>query len=170
MRSFLQTLGNWLWRPAVTPKLPPYPFTDRALKVLSLSNLEACTFNHEYIGPEHLLLALLNEGSGLAAHVLRGLFGDLAKLRTEMESQIVRGPAQNENLRIAMRPLTPRASRALDHASAEANGLNHEYVGTEHLLLGVLREENSLPCQMLRSIGIDAKTVRNELLKTLGGT
>src|ERR1700739_1348641 len=111
-------------------------FTDRARKVMQLANQEAQRFNHEYIGTEHVLLGLLKEGSGVAATVIRKLDIDLRKIRLEVEKLVQRGRDQNA---MGSLPQTPRAKRAIEYAMLEARELNHGYVGTEHILLGLLR-------------------------------
>ena len=112
-------------------------FTDRARKVMQLANQEAQRFNHEYVGTEHVLLGLIEEGGGVAANVLQNLGIDLAKVRREVEKIIQPGPwpVGTENL-----PRTPRAKKVMEYALEEAHGFQHNYIGTEHLLLGLIRE------------------------------
>src|SRR5262245_19305107 len=112
-------------------------FTDRARKVMQLANQEAQRFNHEYIGTEHILLGLVKEGSGVAANVLKNLDVDLRRVRLEVERIIQSGP---DMITARKLPQTPRARKAIEYASAEARELKHNYVGTEHVLLGLLRE------------------------------
>src|SRR3989440_4747400 len=107
-------------------------FTDRARKVMQLANQEAQRFNHEYIGTEHILLGLIREGTGVAANVLKNLDLDLGKVQREVEMIIQPGPHEWSG----KLPLTSRSKKALDFALDEARGLKHDYVGTEHLLLG----------------------------------
>src|SRR5881396_375433 len=110
-------------------------FTDRARKVMQLANQEAQRFNHEYIGTEHILLGLVKEGSGVAANVLKNLDVDLRKIRLEVEKIVQTGP---DMVTIPNPPQTPRAKRVVEFAIDEACSLDHNYVGTEHLLLGIL--------------------------------
>src|SRR5438477_477834 len=111
-------------------------FTDRARKVMQLANQEAQRFNHEYIGTEHILLGLVKEGSGVAAHVLKNLDIDLRKVRLEVEKIAQSGPDMADVVLFGRRPQTPRAKKVIEYSIEEARNLNHNYVGTEHLLLG----------------------------------
>src|SRR5471030_2080285 len=111
-------------------------FTDRARKVMALANQEAQRFNHEYIGTEHILLVLVKEGSGVGATVIKNFDIDLRKVRLEVEKLVKSGP---EMVTMGKLPITPLAMRVLECAAEEADTLNHKYVGTEHLLLGLLR-------------------------------
>ena len=111
-------------------------FTDRARKVMELANQEAQRFNHEYIGTEHILLGLVKEGSGVAANVLKNLDIDLRKIRLEVEKIVQSGP---DMVTMGKLPQTPRAKKVIEYSIEEARNLNHNYVGTEHLLLGLLR-------------------------------
>ena len=111
-------------------------FTDRARKVMALANQEAQRFNHEYIGTEHILLGLVKEGSGVGANVLKNLDVDLRKVRLEVEKLVHSGP---DMVTMGKLPQTPRAKKVIEYAIEEARNLNHNYVGTEHLLLGLLR-------------------------------
>src|SRR3954451_4607755 len=106
-------------------------FTDRARKVMQLANQEAQRFNHEYIGTEHILLGLVKEGSGVAANVLKNLDIDLRKIRLEVQNIVQSGP----DAVLGKLPQTPRAKKVIEYAIEEARNLNHNYVGTEHLLL-----------------------------------
>src|SRR5436305_1118775 len=126
-------------------------FTDRARKVMQLANQEALRFNHEYIGTEHILLGLIKEGSGVAANVLKNLDIDLAKVRREVEKIVLAGPGP---VTIGRLPQTPRAKKVTEYAVEEARDLNHNYVGTEHLLLGLLREEEGVASQVLMNLGL----------------
>src|SRR5258708_5840180 len=114
-------------------------FTDRARKVMQLANQEAQRFNHEYIGTEHILLGLVKEGSGVAANVLKNLDVDLRKIRLEVEKIVQSGP---DMVTMGKLPQTPRAKKVIEYSMEEARNLNHNYVGTEHILLGLLREED----------------------------
>src|SRR5579885_1995772 len=121
-------------------------FTDRARKVMQLANQEAQRFNHEYIGTEHILLGLVKEGSGVAANVLKNLQVDLRNLRLELDK--IAGTAASA-VTPGKLPFTPRAMKALQYSIEEARELHHNYVGTEHLLLGVLREKQGAGLQIL---------------------
>src|SRR5512137_1309224 len=111
-------------------------FTDRARKVMALANQEAQPFNHEYIGTEHILLGLVKEDSGVGANVLKNLGVDLRKVRLEMEKLVKSGPNRVTTRKL---PPTPRAKKVIEYAIEEARSLNHNYVGTEHMLLGLVR-------------------------------
>ena len=112
-------------------------FTDRARRVMGLARQEAQRFNHEYIGTEHILLGLIQEGSGVAANVLRNLDIDLDKIRREVEKIVQSGPSM---VTMGQLPFTPRAKKVLELSVEEASNLGHNYIGTEHLLLGLIRE------------------------------
>ncbi len=140
-------------------------FTDRARKVMSLARQEAQRFNHEYIGTEHILLGLVQEGSGLAARVLKNLDVDLRKIRTAVEKLIPHGPP---TVQMGQLPFTPRAKRVLELAQGEANQLGHDHIGTEHLLLGLLRENEGVAAQVLMNLGLKLEDVREEVLEVLG--
>src|SRR5438874_5563434 len=118
-------------------------FTDRARKVMQLANQEAQRFNHEYIGTEHILLGLVKEASGVAANVLKNLDIDLRKIRLEVEKIVQTGPGSEAVTRGDL-PLTPRTKKAIERAIAEARELRHNYVGSEHLLLGLMRENDGV--------------------------
>ena len=140
-------------------------FTDRARKVMQLSNHEAQRFNHEYIGTEHMLLGLLKEGSGVAAKALQNLEIDLRKIRLEVERLVKSGP---DMVTMGKLPQTPRAKKVIDFAMEEARGLSHSYVGTEHILLGLLREGEGVAAQVLMNLGLKLEDVRAEVLNLLG--
>ncbi len=140
-------------------------FTDRARKVMQLANQEAQRFNHEYIGTEHILLGLVKEGSGVAANVLKNLDVDLRKIRLEVEKIVQSGP---DTVTIGKLPQTPRAKKVIEYAMEEAKNLNHNYVGTEHLLLGLLREQEGVAAQVLMNLGLKLDDVREEVLNLLG--
>ena len=142
-------------------------FTDRARKVMQLANQEAQRFNHEYIGTEHVLLGLVKEGSGVAANVLKNLDVDLRKIRIEVE-RIVQPGAGGDQVVMGRLPHTPRAKKVLDYSIEEARNLNHNYVGTEHLLLGLLREQEGVAAQVLMNLGLKLEDVREEVLNLLG--
>ncbi len=140
-------------------------FTDRARKVMALANQEAQRLNHEYIGTEHILLGLVKEGSGVGANVLRNLDVDLRKVRLEVEKLVKAGP---EMVTMGKLPQTPRAKKVIEYAIEEARNLNHNYVGTEHLLLGLLREHDGVAAQVLMNLGLKLEDVREEVLNLLG--
>jgi ATP-dependent Clp protease ATP-binding subunit ClpC len=140
-------------------------FTDRARKVMQLANQEAQRFNHEYIGTEHLLLGLVKEGSGVAANVLKNLDVDLRKIRLEVEKLVQSGP---EMVTMGKLPQTPRAKKVIEYSMEEARQLNHNYVGTEHILLGLLREQEGVAAQVLMNLGMKLEDVREEVLNLLG--
>jgi ATP-dependent Clp protease ATP-binding subunit ClpC len=142
-------------------------FTDRARKVMQLANQEAQRFNHEYIGTEHILLGLVKEGSGVAANVLKNLDIDLRKIRLEVEKIVQTGPG-SEMVTMGKLPQTPRAKKVIEYSIEEARNLNHNYVGTEHLLLGLLREQEGVAAQVLMNLGLKLEDVREEVLNLLG--
>ncbi|MCH7701205.1 MAG: ATP-dependent Clp protease ATP-binding subunit [Planctomycetes bacterium] len=142
-------------------------FTDRARKVMALANQEAQRFNHEYIGTEHVLLGLVKEGSGVGANVLKNLDVDLRKVRMEVEKLVKSGP---DMVTMGKLPQTPRAKKVIEYAIEEARSLNHNYVGTEHLLLGLLREQDGVAAQVLMNLGLKLDEVREEVLNLLGAT
>ena len=136
-------------------------FTDRTRKSLQLANSEAQRFNHEYVGTEHLLMGLVKEGGGVAAAVLVNGFGvDLLKIRLEVEKLVQSGP---EIITIGKLPHTPRAKNAIEYAMDESRNLGHNYVGTEHLLLGLLREKEGVAGQVLTNLGVTIEETREVL-------
>ncbi|MEX0727202.1 MAG: Clp protease N-terminal domain-containing protein [Planctomycetaceae bacterium] len=163
-------------------------FTDRARKVTQLANAEAIRLNHEYIGTEHILLAIMAEGSGVAAHVLKNFRIDGGIVRREVEKIVQRGPKKEivDQSGFIIRWIslllgqfapsnlppknqqTPRAKKIIEYAMEEARNLNHNYVGTEHLLLGLLREPEGVAHQVLTNLGLELDDVRNEVLNILG--
>ena len=140
-------------------------FTDRARKVMNLARQEAQKLNHDYIGTEHILLGLVQEGSGVAANVLRNLDIDLKKIRLELEKFVKSG---SPTMTVGQLPFTPRAKRVLELSMEEANNLNHNYIGTEHLLLGLLREHDGYAARVLMSLGVKLEDVREEVMEILG--
>ena len=140
-------------------------FTDRARKVMQLANQEAQRFNHEYIGTEHILLGLIKEGSGVAAHVLKNLDIDLRTARSEVEKIVQSGW---DMVRMGRLPLTPRSKKVIEYSIEEARNLNHNYVGTEHLLLGLIREREGVAAQVLMNLGLKLEDVREEVVRLLG--
>lgn len=142
-------------------------FTDRAKKVMSFARQEAMKFNHEYIGTEHILLGLVQEGSGVAANVLKNMSIDLEKIRHEVEKIVKTGPSM---VTMGQLPFTPRAKKVLELSLEEASQLSHNYIGTEHLLLGLIRENEGIAAQVLMNLGIKLDEVREEVLEFLGAS
>jgi ATP-dependent Clp protease ATP-binding subunit ClpC len=140
-------------------------FTERARKVVILAKEEARRFNHDYIGTEHILLGLIREGEGVAAAVLQKMGLSLENIRLEVEKLVQPGPATQIMGDI---PFTPRAKKALELAAEEARALGHNYIGTEHLLLGLIREGEGVASQVLLNLGLDLERVRNEVMEILG--
>jgi ATP-dependent Clp protease ATP-binding subunit ClpC len=140
-------------------------FTDRARRVVVLAQEEARMLEHNYIGTEHLLLGLIHEGEGVAAKALRALDVDLDTLRREVESLVGRGQQPTKG----HIPFTPAAKKVLELALRESVQLGHEYIGTEHLLLGLLREGEEPGAQVLQQRGIELNTVRQEVVRLLHG-
>jgi ATP-dependent Clp protease ATP-binding subunit ClpC len=140
-------------------------FTDRAKKVMNLARQEAQRFNHEYLGTEHILLGLVQEGSGVAANVLRNMNIDLAKIRTEVEKLVKTGPSM---VTMGQLPFTPRAKKVLELSMEEAGNLGHNYIGTEHLLLGLIKENEGIAAKVLTNLGVKLEDVREEVLEFLG--
>ena len=140
-------------------------FTERARKVIILAKEEARRFNHDYIGTEHILLGLIREGEGVAAAVLQKLGVSLENIRLEIEKLVQPGPTTQI---IGDIPFTPRAKKALELAAEEARSLGHNYIGTEHLLLGLIREGEGISSQVLLNLGMDLNSVRNEVMELLG--
>ena len=139
-------------------------FTERARKVLALAQEEAQRFQHNYIGTEHLLLGLVREGEGVAAKVLTNLGVQLSDVRRAVEFIIGRGDRIVEG-EIG---LTPRAKKVIELAVDEAKLLKHQYIGTEHILLGLVREGGGIAAGVLESMGVKLEQVRAETLKVLG--
>jgi len=136
-------------------------FTPRAQQVLALARKEADRFNHNYVGTEHLLLGLIKLGQGVAVSVLERMGLDLESVRMEVEKQVGTGPDQKVAGNI---PYTPRVKKVLALANKEAKALNHSYVGTEHILLGLLREGEGVAARVLQTLGVDIQRTRNEIL------
>ena len=143
-----------------------YNFTERVRQVLAMAREEAGRLHHEYVGTEHILLGLIREGDGVGATALRNLSVDLDGLRHRVEEAVKRGDAARSvgpDL-----PYTSRAKKVLELAMSEARTLHHSYVGTEHLLLGLLLEEKGIAAQVLTAAGADTERVRDEVLRILG--
>src|SRR5712691_3255814 len=139
-------------------------FTPRAQQVLALARKEADRFNHNFVGTEHLLLGLIKLGQGVAVNVLQKLGLDLETVRMEVEKQVGTGPDQKM---IGNIPYTPRVKKVLALAQKEAKALNHTYVGTEHILLGLLREGDGVAARVLKNLDVDIEQTRQEILKEL---
>ncbi len=139
-------------------------FTDRARKVMGLSRQECQRFHHDYIGTEHILLGLILEGGGVAADILKNLDVDPRRLRQEVEKQVTRG---NAMVTMGQLPFTPRAKRVLELSLEEATSLGHNYIGTEHLLLGLIREEEGFAAKALRTLDVGLEAARREVIKLL---
>lgn len=142
-------------------------FTERARKVILLAKEEAKRFNHDYIGTEHILLGLVKEGEGVAAAVLNSLGLDSENIRSEVEKMVQPGVGP---VVVGDIPFTPSAKKVIELAMDEARNLGHNYIGTEHLLLGLIREGDSIAAQVLLNIGLDLKSVRDEILNLLGSS
>jgi ATP-dependent Clp protease ATP-binding subunit ClpC len=140
-------------------------FTDRARKVMGLARQEAQRFNHDYIGTEHILLGLIQEGSGVAADVLKNLDVDPKRIRQEIEKLVSHGTTM---VTMGQLPFTPRAKKVLELALEEASNLGHNYIGTEHLLLGLIREQEGIAAQVLQNLNVRLEDVREEVLELLG--
>ena len=139
-------------------------FTPRAQQVLALARKEADRFHHNYIGTEHLLLGLINLGQGVAVNVLQKMGLDLDTVRQAVDEQVGLGPEAKPSGNI---PYTPRVKKVLALAGKEAKSLNHSYVGTEHILLGLLREGEGVAARVLKSLDVDVDRCRNEILSEL---
>lgn len=139
-------------------------FTERARKALHLAQEEAQRLKHDYIGTEHLLLGLIREGDGIAAKVLNNLGVDLDKVRSSVESVLERG----NRVVTGELGLTPRAKKVIELAVDEARHLHHHYLGTEHLLLGLVREGQGIGAGVLESLGVNLEQVRVQTMQVLG--
>ncbi|MEP6603392.1 MAG: ATP-dependent Clp protease ATP-binding subunit [Spartobacteria bacterium] len=139
-------------------------FTPRAQQVLALARKEADRFNHNYVGTEHLLLGLIKLGQGVAVNVLQKMGLDLETVRMEVEKQVGSGP---ETKMVGNIPYTPRVKKVLALAGKEAKALNHSYVGTEHILLGLLKEGEGVAARVLRSLEVDIERTKMEIQKEL---
>ena len=140
-------------------------FTERARKVIILAKEEAKRFNHDYIGTEHILLGLLSEGEGVAAVVLQKMGLNLQQIRLEIEKIVKPGPPMVVSGDI---PFTPTAKKVIELSSEEARSLGHNYIGTEHILLGLIREGEGVASQVLLNLGLDLNKVREEIAELLG--
>ncbi len=136
--------------------------TDRARKVMALANQEAQRFNHGHVGTEHVLLGLVKEGSGVGANVLKNMDIDLRKVRAAVEWLLKSGP---DMVVVGKLPLTPSAKMVIEFAITEARSLNHDYVGTEHLLLGLVKQESGIAAHVLLILGAKLEKIRAEVLE-----
>jgi len=140
-------------------------FTDRARKLMGLARQEAQRFNHDYIGTEHMLLGLVREGSGVGSDILKNLDVDLKKVRQEVEKLVTHGTTM---VIAAQLPFTPDGKKVLEFALNEASMFGHNYIGTEHLLLGLIRARKGIAAKVLRNLKVRLKGVREEALELLG--
>jgi ATP-dependent Clp protease ATP-binding subunit ClpC len=140
-------------------------FTERARKVMGLARQEAQRFGHDYIGTEHVLLGLVQEGNGVAAQVLKNLDVEMKKIRIEVEKLVKNG---TNTVSMGQLPFTPRAKKVLELALEEAQSLGHNYIGTEHLLLGLIKENEGIAAQVLMNLEVKLEEVREEVLELLG--
>ncbi|MBI4606862.1 MAG: hypothetical protein HY721_33270 [Planctomycetes bacterium] len=140
-------------------------FTDRARRVMALARKEAQRLNHDYIGTEHLLLGLIQEGAGCAAKVLKSLGVEIDRIRREIEKNVQSGPIV---VTMGQLPFTARAKKVLELSMEEANELGHNYIGTEHLLLGLIRENDGVAAQVLLELNLKLEDARAEVLELLG--
>lgn len=147
-----------------------YNFSDRVRKVLRMAREEAARLRHEYVGTEHILLGIVREGEGVAAAVLTNLNVDFKQIKQAIEATVKIGKAGGRTLTSPDLPYTSRAKKILEYAMSEARELGHTYVGTEHLLLGVLREEKGIGAQELVNAGVTVDIARAEVLRLLGET
>ncbi len=139
-------------------------FTDRSRKVMSLANQDSQRFNHEHLGTEHILLGLIDEGAGVAAHILKNLNLSSRRVLREIEKR----QAVPQMFTKGRLPQTVHAKNVIENAMEEAQLLKHNYVGTEHLLLGLLRKKNCLAVKVLEDLGLSIEEIRNEVLNLLG--
>ena len=141
-------------------------FTERARQVVVLAQDEARALGHRYIGTEHLLLGLLREEEGLAARALASLNVTIEEVRAKVERIVGRGEGDAETGQI---PFTPRAKKTLELALRESQALGHDYIGTEHILLGLARQDDGVAGQILSALGVDVDTIRRHVIRLLGG-
>lgn len=142
-----------------------FNFTERVRRVLQLAREEAIELHHEYVGTEHILLGLCSEGEGVAAAAIQNLNADMNEIRNGIIDTIKRGTNRATGPDL---PYTSRAKKVLELSMKEARELRHSYVGTEHLLLGLINEERGIAAQVLASMGLTADPVRKEILRLLG--
>lgn len=137
-------------------------FTDRARKVFAFANQEAQRFNHEYIGTEHILLGLVKEDSGVVANVLKNLGLNKKMVRLEVEKLVKPGP--DTLISMGNLPQTPRTKKVIEYTIKESRDLNHNYIDTEHILLGLIREEDGIATKVLTNLGLDLAEIRRQTL------
>lgn len=156
--------SNWqLLRPLpVTPRLKYERLTGEARNVIKLANQEADRFKHEYLGTEHILLGLLTDNSSAAALVLNRLGIEPSKVRANVETLVLRGPDVGI---VGKRPQTPRARNVMEYSLEEARRLNHDCIGAEHILLGLLREQEGVGGLVLMQFGLTIENARKEVLR-----
>ena len=142
-------------------------FTDRALKVMSLARKNAQRFHHDFIGTEHILLALIGEDGGVALQVLANLELETSAIQSQLEKRIQAVPASSTTA--SKLPFTPRANKALEFAKDEADGLRHDRIDTEHLLLGLVREGEGVAARVLLDLGLNLEEAREEVVHLVGG-
>jgi ATP-dependent Clp protease ATP-binding subunit ClpC len=140
-------------------------FSDRARKVMQLANQEAQRRNHEYVGTEHILMGIAKEGSGVAVAILKNLDIDFCKIRLEVDKIIQDGP---EMITLGKLPKTPRAKKVIEYAMEESIKFGHNYVGTEHILLGCLVEREGVAAQVLENLGLTVDILKTEIINLLG--
>src|SRR5690348_929737 len=145
-----------------------YSFTERVRKVLMAAREEAARLHHEYVGPEHILLGLIRENDGVAATVLNAFHVDVDDVRRKIHAAVTRGDPQHPVPPDV--PYTSRGKKVLELAMTEARELHHDYVGVEHLLLGLLREEKGIAAQVMKSVGVTLEPARAEVLRLLGSS
>jgi ATP-dependent Clp protease ATP-binding subunit ClpC len=148
----------------LNPELKYEGNSDAAERVMQLANQEAQRFNHEYVGTEHVLLGLIREDRCAAADVLQNLAIDRRKIRLEVEKLVQCGP---DVIMMGKRPQTPRARSAIEYSKEEACKLNHDYIGTEHILLGLLREQEGVAGVLLMNLGLTVENTRKEVIRVL---
>ena len=163
-KEFWEALTVPMPRETEHPAEGPSNFTPRAQQVLGLARKEAERLHHCFVGTEHLLLGLIHLGQGVAVNVLAKMGVDLEGARLEVEKQVGTGPEQKWAGRI---PYTPRVKKVLALAVKEARALNHTYVGTEHILLGLLREGDGVAGRILKNLNVDIDVTRQEILREL---
>lgn len=142
-------------------------FSDRARHAMALATREAGRLQHDYIGPEHILLGLVTQGECVAGELLTAAGVDPARVREEIDRRVEAGQAGPV---IGRRPYNPQTRAVMEHAISEARRLGHKYVGTEHLLLGLLHLDQALPAQVLRDLGVDLESLRQAVLQALQAT
>jgi ATP-dependent Clp protease ATP-binding subunit ClpA len=162
-RKFGKTVAK-LTSLVAQPRVSSESFTDRARKVMQLANQEAQRLNHEYIGTEHILLGLIKEGNGVGAQVVENMGILLGNVRLEVEKLVQSGP---DMVTMGKLPQTPRARMVIEYSMEEARNLNHNYVGTEHILLGLMREREGLAAQVLMTLNLTVDKVRAETIHLL---